>query len=327
MELESVPCSFQPYIRFRAHTCRVQVLAAYSIELSLGAMLLLSQLWVACSSKRHADRDVTQDSRKASKKSFSNVVQSALCVFWDSSVFFSLGVGIAGLVMTSKEVSRYDSLLLIPALSIAVLILTLLWDFTAQICSFHRLRRATLLVTTLLAVVVVLLAVDPSSLYFSDLDVNGDFFLRFCLETSGSHGMLEWMYIWTIFIPVLVGVNIVGASIKAPWKSHWSLPYGPLRFFLEVPKIAFTVKMNPIRVWCKELKGKWQIAARTVDLVFFTTLLLLLCLHFHSFVAIRRLISTNVQGGLDQDQWGFGQVLAVTAWVPAVLELVSVARG
>lgn len=275
--------------------------------------------------ERHPEKGISLTSKVNTKQPIPLALQSALGVFWDSSIFFSLGVSIAGLVATSAGVSQYDGLLMEPSVTIAILVPMVLWGFNARLCSFRLLRRAIL--STALILVVLQVSVSWGDIEGGP-DPTGIFFMNYCFPTAETPlTSTIFLGIWEYSLFGLAGINTIGAAIKFPWRARWAAPYGPLRCLIEVPRLSLTVEMNPFRVWCKDPKGWLEVLAVVVDLVAFAIPFTQLCLSFYSFVYIRQLINANIQGGLDQQQWGFGQVLAVTAWIPTVLELVSTGKG
>ncbi|KAJ3499432.1 hypothetical protein NLG97_g325 [Lecanicillium saksenae] len=288
----------------------IGVFTAYCIQLSLGGIFLVGMLVLPLL------KPASQNSQSPGT-SLAAALESTLCVFWDSSLLFSIGISIATLTLASQA-SEYSQYFLMPVTFTALLVPTVLWNVNAKVCSLRRCRRAALYLTMLLA---MLATTWTSTAPVTGPDIS-DFELSCLQDKSGFE-----LGLWAGFLYVQWGfcglwfVNGVITLFNFPWHSDPRQRHKIRRRVAKALVLMAAPSFNPVRARHSKPDGGRRILALVLD--YSTTLVLLagIVFSFRSYTVVRGDFNATDQGRNDQQQWGFGQVLAVTAWIPTFLEL------
>lgn len=281
------------------------------------SLILLGLAWFTVSERRRqggpVELQLPADSRAYT------ALQAALCVFWDASVFFSFGVTIAGFVVYFTDNTQYNEGFRPICTSTAMLVPVVLWYFCAKVCSYRGCRRAILHLSVLLAVVA-----SPNWIHMvRDVPRKSACYVP-------SPAIYPYNFASSGFCIVFLSFRIfsyVGVLWRFPWKRQWKQPNGPGQCLAHVLTLFVTTSINPVRAWCKDPKGYWRAATIFMDTCTPALSMALLYLSFSLFIQTRIDMDNAMHGKLQQGHWGFGQVLAVTAWIPTVLELYAIGKG
>ncbi|KAJ3495244.1 hypothetical protein NLG97_g3531 [Lecanicillium saksenae] len=295
----------------------IGVFTAYCIEIGLAGLFLVGTFIMSLVKRTYPKSQI-------SKNNIPAALQSALCVFWDSSLLFSIGISIAALALDPQNDSVYNGRFMQPVTFTALMVPAVLWNANSKVCSMRFYRRAALNLAILLEMLAMMWM---PGILVSDAD--SDEFQSSCVQEFSEIEQGAWLGIvfaqwgfWGLWF-----LNGVITLFNFPWSSKPRLKYHFSRRIRKALLLMLAPSYNPVRARHKKPEGGRKTIAAVLDHGMTLVLLAGLCFSFRNYVVARDNFNATSQGRRDQQQWGFGQVLAVTAWIPTFLEVYAVGKG
>ena len=268
--------------------------------------VVLATIFLAALSFPYISRRKTYGQPVASTLSRNTWValHTSLGTFWDTTFIFSFSVGIAGIVSSQVHLSWYDRNSLAPSLALSGSVLFATWPLYIPNCRHTTPRWIGLFV--ILAMLGFLCTAQINDEKFGDMSA----FDLYCMN----------LYDPSDFVPE------VAAILKDVTVFGFLGPAAALViiYFLRRGVIyQFGEKAWPILLLTKlEAKGMgpWVLAWCILPTV-------LMYAGLVYFALMRYLMFEAAGDSLRENRWGFGQVLALATWVPAVVDFLVIWRG
>ncbi|KAK3386703.1 hypothetical protein B0H63DRAFT_540712 [Podospora didyma] len=285
----------------------IGVFVSYIVEVMLASILLAALGLPYIFRLKHYDgRALTATGRLAASNTWA-ALHTSLGTFWDTAFMFSFAVGVAGIVSTKISLSWYDRLFLAPSLALTSSVLFAAWPLYIPNC-----RHTTARWVGLLAILCMLgflcstaMTDDQTPMYMPAFDL-------YCMSTyDGSNNVpaqvAEYLRLVAVYGALGMGAALVVAySLMRVVLFCWGPSAWPLEMLSRVEKKGWLGGW--VLAWCVLLTG-----LMFANLIYF---------------AIMRYLMFQAAGpSLRENRWGFGQVLALATWLPAVLDFVFVVTG
>ena len=295
----------------------VGAFASYTIGVAFAtafALAILSQRLLSFTRKR-------KHSTKPSTSRLPSAILTSFAVFWDSAFLFNLAVTVAAVVSLSQDTSLYNQEFTRLSASISWSIIASTWPFYAPICRHPRARWIGIWAATTAFMIV------SATLTLRSLE--GTEFESRCLNAyparSGmrrtavdmanvaSMGMqalamfFRFSYSWR-------GIWWVARQVLGRTRSNGGRRLGENG----VARWPWVSKRDS--VW----RRRWRVACATV---WSGSLGLGMVVCLVGF-ALKREMTAEVAGpSLEERKWGFGQVMALTTWLPTVVDFLLIFKG
>lgn len=221
-------------------------------------------------------------------------IQASLCIFWDSALIFAVGASIAALIVSIVDNTAYTRLFAALNTVIVTSVLLLLWPFYSPLCKDPQSRKVGLIFVCLLAVILGIRERATPQKWETNFEL-------FCFQDNTIHGSRARNSILIGSFYIMVGMAF--ESIR--------FVFGTKKFSASVSlQDRFTTGCGPF------LASLWSI----VPFIF-------VWYPYGSFIALRWNVSSLAGNSLQENKWGFGQILAIFTWLPTLLDFISVWKG
>lgn len=233
-------------------------------------------------------------------------LHTALATFWDTAFLFTFSVGIAGIVISRLSLSWYDRHFLAPSLSLSGCVIFATWPVYIPNCRHTFPRWCGLFF--ILAMLGFLCA--TKDLYDTKSGSGMTAFDLYCMNIYEDGGylaegvvMLQYFTVYGFLVPAAAVVVGYFLLMFVAWR--WGREAWPVAVSERLVRKRLGVW---VAVWCMYLT--------------------VLTYGGLVYLALMRYLMFEVAGGsLRENKWGFGQVLSLATWVPAVVDFVVIWRG
>jgi hypothetical protein len=250
-------------------------------------------------------------------------VQTSLGLFWDTAFLFHLAVTMAGLVSIGESNSVYigDFARLSSAVTWSVIALT--WPLYRPTCHHRRARGLGLVVASVLCGMLMWWSPAGGSRYPSTFEYlcyehqDGNTDLR---TSSVIMGWIVW-YLTGSLTGLCLALYLGHLAAKIYYRYRSKVQSKGLASELEVYQIPSAAprmsKGSGILRWVTILSVvAWMVVV-----------LALMYLTLATFILKRYLTAFAAGPSLEENRWGFGQVMALTVWFPTGVDFILVTRG
>ncbi len=290
----------------------IGIFASYIVEVILATLFILAigapYILGFKRYRTHRPFGETHDPSQVSGRAWS-ALNASLGIFWDSAFVFSLSIGVATIASTYTNFSFYDREFMGPSTSLTASVLFATWPLYIPSCR-HRIPRW---IGLLLIIGMMMFSFRTASSFTAKQRNSLAAFDIYCLDLLDEQGngpLLDVVHVLrpAVFyvIPSFAAVLVIGYLVREVvlrWRGpdSWLLrTLAGLRLQREASGFGYWVL-----AWCFLLTGFMWAA-----LVYFS---------------FRRALMSFVAGeSIQENQWGFGQVLALATWLPTVVDFVLV---
>ncbi|KAK3361650.1 hypothetical protein B0T24DRAFT_642088 [Lasiosphaeria ovina] len=205
-----------------------------------------------------------------------------VAAFWVSSFYFGVAMAVAALAIVHLEDGyEYTTFFSFLGAQFSASVLVVLWPWYRRSCTHPHLALASLSVLAVLLLVI-------SSTYRAQFVQRWNTFELFCFVSVSSHAAVYYM----LFLP-LGGVPGGFAMVVAMWalRARYPVRYESMRPVLSV--------------------ARWSVSLVAFGLLWASLGLL---------AVFRVEMDELLEADFAENKWGFGQILAIVAWVPMHVE-------
>jgi hypothetical protein len=243
---------------------------------------------------------------------------TSFTLFWDSAYLFNLAVTIATAISLSQNNSLYNREFTRLSASISWSIIASTWPLYAPICRYPKVRWIGIWLATAGYIII-------SATVMVRGRGEGTVFELGCLDAYKARSGVR-MTVGDMVEMVVMGMQLLGwvFSCLYLWKGIWWIA---ARRVLERGRVGEGTGVGRWP-WVSKRDSVWRRRWRVVCAVVWCAFLgfgMIVCLV--SF-ALKREMTAEVAGpSLEESKWGFGQVMALTTWLPTVVDFLLILKG
>ncbi|KAK4455305.1 hypothetical protein QBC34DRAFT_66931 [Podospora aff. communis PSN243] len=243
---------------------------------------------------------------------------TSFTLFWDSAYLFNLAVTIAAAISLSENTSLYNQEFTRLSASISWSVIASTWPLYAPICRYPKVRRIAIWAATVGYIIISATVMAKAKLGVTVFE-NG------CLD---SYKARSWAgrTVGVMEEAVVMEMQILGFCFSCWyfWKGMWNV-------------IAARIwrrgrgrerKGAGRWPWVSRRDSVWRRRGRVLCGAAWSAFLCLGMIACLVTFALKREMTAEVAGpSLEESKWGFGQVMALTTWLPTVVDFLLVLKG